>query len=61
MLIIDASGIGLGAILAQKNKDDKEVVIAYASRSLVGTEKNYPIIKLKCLAIFWKIQYFYKS
>jgi hypothetical protein len=39
MLITDVLGIGLGAVLAQKNKDDKEIVIAYTSRSLVGAEK----------------------
>jgi hypothetical protein len=60
MLITDASGTGLGVILAQKNKDNKEVVIVYASRSLVGAEKNYPITELECLAVFWGIQYFYK-
>jgi hypothetical protein len=60
MLIIDTSGIGLGAVLAQKNKDDKEIVKAYASRSLVRAKKNYPITELECLAVFWKIQYFHK-
>jgi hypothetical protein len=60
MLITDASETGLGAILAQKDEDNKEVVIAYVSRSLVGAEKNYPITELECLAVFWGIQYFHK-
>jgi hypothetical protein len=60
MLITDASGTGLGAILAQKNEDNKEVVIAYASKSLIGAKKNYPITELECLAVFWGIQYFHK-
>ncbi|GBB89252.1 hypothetical protein RclHR1_15940001 [Rhizophagus clarus] len=38
ILITDASGEGLGFILAQKNKDDKEAVIAYRSKSLSHQE-----------------------
>jgi hypothetical protein len=50
-LIIDVSGKGLGAILSQKDEKGKEVVIAYASRSLLPAEENYAITELECLGI----------
>ncbi|CAB5107645.1 unnamed protein product [Rhizophagus irregularis] len=60
ILITDVSGEGLGAVLSQKNEENKEFVIAYASRSLIGAEKNYAITELECLAIFWGIKHFHK-
>ena len=47
----DASELGLGGVLYQA--DDKGVlrVIAYASRSLSQTERNYPAYKLEILAL----------
>jgi hypothetical protein len=43
ILYTDASGIGVGAILAQKDDEGKEHVIEYASRLMNDAEKNYPI------------------
>ena len=56
-LFTDASKNGLGAVLSQK-KDNKECVIAYASRSTNKSEANYGITDLECLAVVWAVQHF---
>ena len=50
----DASTAGLGAALYQV-QDGKERVIAYASRGLSPSEKNYPAHKLEFLALKWSV------
>ncbi|CAB4403280.1 unnamed protein product [Rhizophagus irregularis] len=60
ILITDASGEGLGAILEQLDENNREIVISYVSRSLINAEKNYPITELECLAVFWGVKYFHK-
>ena len=59
LIYTDASTIALGAILSQKDKDNKEHVIAYASRTLNPHEKNYSITELECLAVIWSIKHFH--
>ena len=54
VLHIDASRQGLGAVLYQ-NQGEHRRVIAYASRRLSKTEKNYPAHKLEFLAMKWAI------
>ena len=61
----DVSTSGLGAVLLQQI-DGKWHVIAYASCSLVGPERNYNSTKLELLALKWAMtekfrQYLYYS
>ena len=54
VLYTDASGDGLGAVLGQQQTDG-EKVMAYASRGLSKSERNYPAHKLEFLALKWAI------
>lgn len=52
ILQTDASGEGLGAVLAQV-QDGQERVVAYASKGLNPAETRYPAHKLEFLALKW--------
>ena len=56
-LHVDASQEGLGAVLYQQQKDGRQAVVAYGSRSLTSAEKNYHIHsgKLEFLALKWAV------
>lgn len=56
----NASGTELGTILAQVTENKKEYAVVYASRSLMGAEKNYHVTKLECLAVVWGIKHFHQ-
>ena len=51
----EASTTGLGAVLYQHQDEQDRVVVAYASRSLKTSERNYPAHKLEFLALKWAI------
>lgn len=51
ILTCDASRSGLGYILGQKDVNKKERVIEFGGRALHGSEKNYSVSELECLAI----------
>eukprot|EP00057_Strongylocentrotus_purpuratus_P001926 XP_003723494.1 PREDICTED: uncharacterized protein K02A2.6-like [Strongylocentrotus purpuratus] len=58
-LLVDASPVGIGAVLAQKSRDGEPSVVALASRSLTPVEQRYSQIEREALAITWGIQHFH--
>lgn len=57
LVVADASGVGLGAVLIQF-KGHQPRVISYASKSLTETEKKYPPIEKEALGIVWAVERF---
>lgn len=57
-LHVDASPIGLGAVLSQINEDNKIETVAYGSRTLTPVEQKYSQIERETLAATWAIQHF---
>ena len=51
----DVCNLGLGAVLYQTDESGLDRVIAYASRTLSKSERNYPIYKLEFLALKWAV------
>ncbi|XP_062709531.1 uncharacterized protein K02A2.6-like [Aedes albopictus] len=57
-LFVDASAIGLGAVLVQFNKDGIPRILACASKSLTTTEQKYPQTHKEALAVVWGVERF---
>ena len=58
-VIVDASPVGLGAILMQTDKNGVRNPIAYASRSLTNTERKYCQTEKEALSVVWACEKFH--
>ena len=52
----DASEVGMGAVLLQKDDNNDERIIEYASKAFSDTQKRYSTIEKEATAIMWSIQ-----
>ena len=58
ILECDASKTGLGSVLLQRDENHTPHVIAYASRTLIASERNFSVTRLELLSIIWSIRRF---
>ena len=58
LLETDASKLGLGAVVSQKQSNGRYYLVAFGSRALHGAEVNYYSTKLEFLAMKWSIEHF---
>ena len=56
MVYTDASTVGIGAVLKQKQPNGEELPISYFSKKLQMYQKNYSASELECLAILLAIE-----
>jgi hypothetical protein len=59
MVIVDASPVGVGAVITQKQSDGSFKPVAYASRALTDTERRYSQTEREALAVVWGCERFH--
>lgn len=57
-LFVDASPIGVGAVLTQFDPENQPRIIACASKVLTESEKRYPQTQKEALAVVWGVERF---
>ena len=57
-IITDASGVGLGAVLAQLDEQGTEKVVCFAGRALNEAERRYTTGERELLAVKWAVRKF---
>lgn len=58
-LYVDASPVGLGAVLAQRDENRVARIISFASKGLTAAERTYPQTQREALAVVWAVEKFY--
>ena len=58
-LVVDASPVGLGAVLLQRQRTDLFQPVEYASRSLSDVERRYSQTEREALAVVWSCERFH--
>ncbi|XP_043202462.1 uncharacterized protein K02A2.6-like [Amphibalanus amphitrite] len=56
--VTDSSEVGVGAVLTQPDGEGLERPIMYASRTLTGTERKYPMVEKEALAVSFAVKRF---
>lgn len=58
-LYVDASPVGLGAVLTQRDRLGTPRIISFASKGLTKAERVYPQTQREALAVVWAVEKFY--